>query len=294
MIVIRLLGGLGNQMFQYSIGLANSIEYNQRLFIDDSPLKKNHFHVNQITPRKLELNLFPEIKIRRLPAILDIITNNASHIFSKLARRAGLLKSIRQNENEFVKIEKIKPYGLNIVEGYFQSPKYFEEYSERIRISFSFPELDRRNTMTKSAIVNSNSVSIHVRRGDYTTNYDTLMYHGILPIDYYRNAIKYLKQKQNDLNYFIFTDDISWVKENFRLEEEALVFVEGNTGSDSWKDMALMTFAKHHIIANSSFSWWGAWLSQSSGTKIAPVNWFNPHMAKFDIHTIVPENWILL
>jgi len=294
MIVIRLLGGLGNQMFQYAFGLAKSIEYNQGLFVDDTLLTTNSLPASLITPRKLELNIFPGVKIRRLPTIPDIIVKKPSHFLSKLTSRAKRLKFIRQDENEFVQVDNLRPGRINIVEGYFQSQEYFRKHSDRIWSRFSFPDLDDRNALVKSKMLNSNSVSLHIRRGDYAANPESLRYHGILPPEYYNKSIDFLKQSQSDISYFIFTDDIKWVKENFMIKEENLMFVEGNTGSESWKDMALMTFAAHHIIANSSFSWWGAWLKERQGFTLAPRAWFNSEVAKFDIHTIIPDNWIVI
>jgi len=294
MIIVKLMGGLGNQMFQYAFGKAVSNKLNQSLYFDDFLLTRISNTGNNTTPRRFELSLFPEVKIRKCTKILDIIENKSSHFISKLIRRFGLLKFIRQNENEFVMIENLKPYRINIVEGYFQSQDYFNAFSDNIRLLFRFPELDLHNNLLRDQLTSSESVAIHIRRGDYFSDIRTFQYHGILPFGYYKNAIELLKATQSDITCFVFTDDVVWVKENFIPEYPEAIIIEGNSGAESWKDMALMTYAKHHIVSNSSFSWWGAWLSRKNGVKIAPKNWFNPLKTKFDINSIVPENWTII
>lgn len=131
---------------------------------------------------------------------------------------------------------------------------------------------------------------MHIRRGDYLKE-EVKKYHGILEQKYYDSAIEHINEQYNNVHYFVFSDDENFAKEQYG-HLENFTIVEGNT-KDAWKDMALMSFCKHHIIANSSFSWWGAWLSESKESiKIAPKNWFNSEIANFEINNIIPTNWI--
>lgn len=295
MIIVKLKGGLGNQMFQYAFGKALSIKLNQQLFFDTTVLTQKIETATYVTDRDFELSLFPEIDLKFTPANFNNLIYSKSPLLSKLFVKTRLLKHIRQVENEFIETAKTPcNAGFNIFEGYFQSEKYFHNHSQIIRSCFRFPQLDPQNNSVKGQIANSNSVAIHIRRGDYSTNLSTLQYHGILPAEYFRKSIELLNETQHNLKYFVFTDDVSWALENFKPEYPEAIIVEGNAGANCWKDMALMTYAKHHIISNSSFSWWGAWLSTNDSIKIAPKNWFNPEKAKFDIHSIVPESWSII
>ena len=138
----------------------------------------------------------------------------------------------------------------------------------------------------------SNSVSIHIRRGDYLKSPIIQDVHGIVPIEYYQKAIDILLKKHDNLNLFLFSDDMNYVKDIFN-NYSNLFFVEGNDNKDSWQDMALMSACKHHIIANSSFSWWGAWLSNQEGVTFAPRHFFNPKVDYY-INDYIPENWIII
>jgi hypothetical protein len=136
-------------------------------------------------------------------------------------------------------------------------------------------------------------VSIHIRRGDYLKT-KVLEYHGILPISYYKKAIKQLKNKYPDIHLFIFSDDIEWCKSEFSFLDGISTIIDNNIKGNTWEDMCLMTHCRHHIIANSSYSWWGAWLSTKSGIKMAPKYWFNPTIANYDINDFVPDSWQII
>lgn len=294
MIIVKLKGGLGNQMFQYAFGKALSLTLNQRLFFNNSYLAGKNETTLSFTAREFELSIYTDIELKLLPGFLQNLVYSKSKLLSKLISKLRLISFSFQVENEYLDPQKLSLHPINIFEGYFQSQNYFSAFSDTIRSNFRFPEMDDHNKLLSHHILSSNSVAIHIRRGDYFSNLSAFQYHGILPIEYYKNSIELLKTTQPDLKYFVFTDDADWARRNFIPEYPEALIVEGNVGADSWKDMALMTFAKHHIISNSSFSWWGAWLSENSGIKIAPKNWFNPEKVNFDIHSIVPENWILM
>jgi hypothetical protein len=164
--------------------------------------------------------------------------------------------------------------------GYFQSEKYFKNCKEDIRHYFTFSDSLFNNTGSFE-----NSCSIHVRRGDYVNLQD---YHPFPGMDYYRNAIDYMKNNGTDI-FYLFSDDIEWCKEQFSYMDE-IIYVEGNIDI---KDLALMSICKNNIIANSSFSWWGAWLNKNDDKiVIAPSTWFGPSKRGVITEDLYCEGWI--
>ncbi len=177
------------------------------------------------------------------------------------------------------------------LDGYWQSEKYFIEFTDIIRNEFSYklPLSDENNEIAKH-ISQVNAVSLHVRRGDYITNAKNA-YIGVCSLDYYQLAIEYIKRKIENPTFFVFSDDIDWVKDNLVVGAKS-VFINHNKGAESYNDMRLMSLCKHHIIANSSFSWWGAWLNKNpEKIVIAPKQWFASDIKNNDL---VPINWISL
>lgn len=291
MILTKLQGGLGNQMFQYACA-RNLISKNQKVYLDLNFINNHIVSSSVFTARNYELNIFENCQTRILNS------SKRKMFFDKRLRyriiRRLFLKNIQfvnQLENEYINIDtKSKNIYLN---GYFQSEKYFIKKRNLIINDFSFPTLDAINKQLLDQISNDiNSVSIHVRRGDYLKKKVT-EYHGCLPLSYYISSVNDLSNKFDDLKFYIFSDDKDFIESSFGFIKNKII-VSGNTGKHSWKDMCLMTYCKHHIIANSSFSWWGAWLSETDGITFAPRNWFNPQMAKFEINDIIPNNWIVV
>ena len=285
MIVSKLQGGLGNQMFQYAIAYS----YSKTVYIDFSFLKKHKSSNHQFTKRDFELSLFPHLKYYEFTEFLRNLyfSNNRKY---RLLRKFFRIKIniIRQKENEFISIEKNNNIYLD---GFFQSEQYFLSKRKELLSVFKFPALDNNNEAIRNKIIaHSNSVSLHIRRGDYLKE-EVKKYHGILDQKYYDSAIEIIKKKYNDVHFYVFSDD-----EDFAIEQygnlENFTIVKGNS-KNAWKDMALMSYCKHHIIANSSFSWWGAWLSTyKDSINIAPKKWFNPEVALFNIDDFVPSHWI--
>lgn len=285
MTVTKLQGGLGNQMFQYAIAKSRSIS--KKVFLDFSFLKTNNISTEHFTKREFELDIF-NIAYRDFSQKQRNICFGKS-LKNRLLRKLfyGYTKIIKQTENELISIPDVK----NIYfDGYFQSEKYFKDIRSILIKEFTFPNLDAQNKYTSHKITSvKNSVSVHIRRGDYLKP-EVLKYHGILPWEYYESAINFIKNKFDETHFFVFSDDLEFAKTLFNDSKE-VSFVEGNMGKDSWKDMCLMSHCKHHIIANSSFSWWGAWLGDENGCTIAPKNWFNPKVANFNIDDFIPQNW---
>ena len=171
--------------------------------------------------------------------------------------------------------------------GYWQSEKYFSKSKDAIRKTYTFPQLTgTENLLAKDDILKSNSVSLHVRRGDYLKSKDL---GGVCTTEYYKKAIDYISMKIDNPKFFIFSDDILWCENNLEVEDAR--YINFNKGKDSYQDMHLMSLCKHNIIANSSFSWWGAWLnSNKNKIVISPKIWFKNR--NISTNDLLLEEWI--
>lgn len=174
--------------------------------------------------------------------------------------------------------------------GNWQSEKYFIDVADAVRREFSLrEEIAPRRRSLAGEIVKSVSVSVHVRRGDYVSNSQAQAYHGSIEVDWYRAAMAKLHGGLEDPHYFIFSDDPEWARLNL-VPPGQTTFVDPLGDGRDWEDMRLMSLCRHHIIANSSFSWWGAWLNSSPDKKVvAPARWFRnaPH----DTKDLIPASW---
>lgn len=175
-------------------------------------------------------------------------------------------------------------YGF-IYKGIFQNKRYFEKNAIRFRNL----KLSEKNLVVKQKILHENSVSIHVRRGDYLSSYYKDWYWHLQDTDYYKKAIEYVKDRYEDCTYYVFSDDIEWCKDNLAIDNAC--FIDWNKDDDCFYDMYLMSFAKVNIIANSTFSFWGAYLNRNSKLTIYPLKWYAEgfHMKNPDIF---PDNWL--
>lgn len=176
------------------------------------------------------------------------------------------------------------------LEGYWQSYRYHERYAVQIRDELTFTSpLAGKNLEIAEHIGRTNSVSVHVRRGDYVTNPQTATIHGSVDLHYYNEAMRQIRNEIAKPVFFVFSDDLTWVKDNIRLGNDAIC-VSHNSGKSSFEDMRLMSLCKHNIIANSSFSWWGAWLNRNSRkVVIAPKRWLN--IDSVSTVDLIPNTW---
>ena len=295
MICTRLNGGLGNQMFQYALGRAISIKNKTELILDTSILDKN-FDSKAEVVRDFELGIF-EIEGRKA-TVREI--NFYNPLIYKITNSLLLRFGFKGITNTKYYIEQSFSYDYNVLKvsknsflsGYWQSPLYFESIENVIRKDFKFPTLnDQKNVDISKKIISSNSVSIHIRRGDFL---NTIIHgiHGTCSLDYYKSSISYIYTKITDPIFFIFSDDIEWVKENLKLDSERY-YISGNNGNNSYIDMQLMSYCKHNIIANSSFSWWGGWLNKNPlKIVIAPKVWFTDNNINQQTNNLLPKTWI--
>lgn len=262
------MGGLGNQMFQYAFGRKIAYENNTELFFDISSYSYDH-------KRKYELNCFP---------VKGKIISPTRLFFLK-----PFLSRVSEKKYEF-NSDYCKLKNNTYASGYWQSEKYFSDISETIRKDFTFPsELFSENHRYFSLIKSSHSVSIHVRRGDYVTNPGTNIYHGTCPVSYYKRAVYMLGKQIKNIKLFVFSDDIEWSKDNLRFQYPT--FFVDNSSEKSYTDMKLMSLCKYHVIANSSFSWWAAWLNpRRDKIVISPKRWFTD--SAIQTSDFIPEEWI--
>jgi hypothetical protein len=256
MITTYLQGGLGNILFQISTAYSLALDNNDECIFD---LDNGNF--TQRNPNDYKSNILKNVKNG------DIRDGwNVKHTYT-------------ENGFEYNKIKYQKDMKL---EGYFQSEKYFNHNRKKILNLFGLNEFGINSGM--NPIFSSNTVSLHVRRGDYLSQ--THMF-STCGLDYYKEAIS----KFPFANHIIvFSDDIEWCKENFT--EGRFLFVED---SEDYHDLYLMSICKNNIIANSSFSWWGAWLNQNENKKvIAPSKWFGNSNSHLDTKDLIPESWEII
>lgn len=299
MIITKLNGGLGNQMFQYAIGYNLAKYYNTILKIEISNLGNKNLNENH-TPRLLELDIFNiKLKIASENETLSLIhkkpnsLNKLKYKFLKVKPHLFFKYTLYQ-ENPFEFISEIYNHSSDLyLEGYWQNELYFKNISEEIRRIFSFKNKPNEfNQNLISHIQNSNSISVHIRRGDYIKNCNINKVHGVCSIEYYLQAIRYIKNKINNPIFYFFSDDIQWVKGNFNITAEHY-FISQNNNENSFEDLRLMSYCKHNIIANSSYSWWGAWLNNNSKKiVIAPKIWMNNPIV--ESNKFLPNDWVII
>ena len=282
MIISQIQGGLGNQMFQYAIGRHLSCLHQTKLILDLSFYSKKRYR--EFLLDNFRTKIFKVYKTKK--------ERNRGLLFNKI-------KSFIQSNN-LMEIDERKfkngQFDLTIanhcyLKGYWQSQDNFIESSELIKKDFRLKRSQKiKNSRWFKKIINQNSVSIHVRRGDYLSDLVTNSFHGIIGIDFYKAAIKLISEKIEKPVFFIFSDDIEWCQKNFKLIDE-LYFID-----EKWEDfydLKLMSLCSHNIIANSTFSWWAAWLnSNSSKTIICPKKWFNNDSENNITNNLIPQNWI--
>lgn len=282
MIIVQIKGGLGNQMFQYALAKKMSLKNKTSLLMDDYTKKAG-------IQRSYDLSLFNTTGRRILPIELNIL-----ELKNKLAKKFKNLKGIGytivKEKDEYFDASIFELKNNLYLDGYWQSFKYFNDIRETIVNDFKLKSNpDKYNQEMISKIQNSNSVAIHVRRGDYVADANTNKYHGTCSLEYYQKCIADIKSKIKDPHFFIFSDDPEWAKEN--IKTDAKTTVSTNPPEKGPEDMRLLYNCKHFIIANSTFSLWGAWLSEYNQKIVyAPSRWFQD--SERTGKDIVPEEWI--
>lgn len=281
MNIIWIDGGLGNQMFQYALALKQQ-QMGKTVKIDVTKYAEHHWH----NDFELDQVFGLECPFADLEEIKKLGYRKANR-WTEFLRKTPFVKKTIYNHEAYSFDAQVLDLDGYYIEGYWQSEQYFSDIEETIRKTYVFPELkqDWQKELAQS-MRETHSVSVHIRRGDYL-NYPNL--NGICTLDYYKNAMNYFRDRyQKNVCFYIFTNDFEWAKSHFK--DEDCCFVQGNTGKESYRDMQLMSLCEHNVIANSSFSWWGAWLNANKEkTVIAPEKWVN---SEEDTTAVVPENWM--
>lgn len=293
MIIVKLMGGLGNQLFQYAAAKTLALKHTTDLKLDVSFLEATH--ENEHTKRELELHYF-QTNFHKA-TIEDRQLFNKRTFVKKIANKYFPFHPANfyyAKEKGFEYDQNFKLFPQNTyLDGFWQSEKYFKEIRSVLLKELVLKEIGTEKIKHVAAqILSSNSVSVHIRRGDYITNKNASEFHGNLSLHYYYEALSYVTGRIVKPLVFVFSDDIAWVKANFKTDHEC-VFIDFNAQQSSVWDLYLMSLCKHNIIANSSFSWWGAWLNQHQDkTVIAPKQWF----ANKSLNTqdLVPDTWVKL
>jgi Glycosyl transferase family 11 len=293
MVIVRIMGGLGNQMFQFAAGYALARRHRVPLLLDISSYQSyglhHGFELSRIFSMEALIAQPNDIKSalgwQGHPYVYRPLR---SRYFSKLRKHGWIVEPHLHFWPSFFDTPD-----TCYLDGYWQSEKYFANVQTTIREVFNFSALmTDQNNQTADVIENTNAVSLHVRRGDYATNPKTLAFLGLCTLAYYQTAIQHIQEHVSNPIFFVFSDDIAWCKDNLNLPSTCH-YINHNSGNSSYLDMQLMSLCKHHVVSNSTFSWWGAWLSGSTdGIKIAPTPWFS-HPDVSD-ESMVPSNWLKL
>lgn len=292
MVICSLFGGIGNQMFQYACAYSLATKLKKKLLIDYSFYKT--FRIYHSMSNVSDFFNIKEGNKNYVNKQINLICN--SKFYKKLIVKLPFLNFFNKyiiNERNF-NINKIKKYKIVYILGYFQNEFFFKRNKKNIIRKFSMNiNIDFDQTLKKK-IQQSNSVSIHIRRGDYLSK-KFLEKDISLPINYYKSSIDYVKKKVSKPIFFIFSDDIIWVKRVFKKEFPFVNIVDNSKYKNSAKiDFFFMSNCKHNIIANSTFSWWAAWLNNNkSKIIVAPRSWEGKGLFfKNDIQ--IPKSWVRL
>lgn len=292
MVIVRLAGGLGNQLFQYAAARQMAHRLQTTLKLDLS-----YYATQQL--RRYSLSPFAIQETFATATELAEVRGKGRHKLDKLLLR------IRQNLKLFyrwtvIRESHVMPVNGRLwtetgdiyLDGYWQSEQYFLDIESLIRREFSLKTTpDPYSQEIAAQITGAQAVSIHVRRGDYVADERTNRQHGTCSLDYYQSCVKEISQRVERPSFFIFSDDPAWARENLRFPHPITIVSREDGGLQDVAELRLMSLCQHHIIANSSFSWWGAWLNPDPQKLVfAPQKWYRD--PRRDNADIIPNDWI--
>jgi hypothetical protein len=267
MIIVKLIGGLGNQLFQYAVGRHLAEINKTEILLDLTEFETYDLHKYALFGLNVKENFASKNQVNALPVF-------------------------KEKHFHFDPDFKNIPNSV-LLKGYWQTEKYFMDIQEIIHEEFSLKkEAVGKDKVVLDSINGINSVSLHIRRGDYVKNTYENQILVSSDLDYYQHCVQYIRGRVSDCHFFIFSDDPAWVKENLKLEYP-VTFVDHNDAKTNYEDLRLMSFCKHNIICNSSFSWWGAWLNKNPKKIVcAPKKWFSDETKYIDSKDLVPVSWV--
>lgn len=291
-VAIRLLGGLGNQMFQYAAALGLAERQSKALRLDLSA-----FEAYKTWPYQLDCLRVPQDLYAGVPLAGPVSASFAARVVRRLKGGYSFREGIYQEPHFHFDPAFFRLTGEEILlDGYFQSPRYFESAEALLRERFQpkAPLTEVAQGWAAKIAASPCSISLHVRRGDYLTVAASAV-HAALDRSYYDRAVALMHDLAGpEAEFFLFSDETDFIAEAFAGLPRA--HVVRSDSAAPWEDMFLMARCRHHIIANSSYSWWGAWLNQASDKHvIAPARWFTPDkLANCNVLDLFPDDWILL
>jgi len=292
MICVRLEGGIGNQLYQYAAGRALALRHRTGLLLDTTTLQRR---IRGVTHRRFELQHFQHSAHLCAPTASSLFPwfHRAAAVSHWISPWRTFVEKGVSYENDFSGL----PDQTYLV-GYWQSFRYFSSVADQVVADLvPVSPLSAASNAIAQRMDSSVSVALHVRRGDYVSLVAAAELHGTLSPAHYEKAMARVSETVGHARYFVFSDDAEWCRANLRLENDA-VFVTHNTGADAWQDLLLMARCQHHIIANSSFSWWGAWLADqrrhaaASHLVVAPARWFAGRPEQ-NLHDRYPAHWVI-
>ena len=288
-VAVRLVGGLGNQLFQYAAARSVAMRTGANLRLDLSWFGTDPNRAYALAPFQIQAETYCERAVTQRKLSLTNLLHRIKCILIK--EEQGIPK---YTEKSFRFDSALETTNAPIyLEGYFQSEKYFNSIFKNIVNEFSIKENPKpESKLMLDEIRGSESICVHIRRGDYVNNSKTSAYHGICSMDYYARGIQAIASGLAEPHCFVFSDEPEWVRKNFESVYQFTV-VDIHGLSEAHEDLRLMSACQHFVIANSSLSWWGAWLGQNTNKKVvAPNKWFQD--GGVDTSDLLPQNWIRL
>lgn len=300
MICVRLMGGLGNQMFQYSLGRHLALKNGTELFLDTTYFDYIPKNLKSFVKRDYHLDIF-NIKSKILesenmdcfPYYNKKYTHQLKHFtkrFLNLYKYIDNYDILLENKPFYFDNEILKSGPNSYLIGYWQNEKYFKDIPQYIRQDFTFKNTFAGNiTELAQEISSSNSICLNIRRGDFINNPT----HGFVGMEYISQAVSHLKKNIDISKIYVFSDEIDWCKENLRFDSPNYFVSHSYAGDRFSSYLYLMTKCRHFIIPNSTFGWWAAWLSENPEKMIiAPKQWVN--VPGLDASGIIPEGWMTM
>jgi hypothetical protein len=294
MVIVRLIGGLANQMFPYAVGRSLAHRLGTELKLDISGFAVYRQKAN-LAPRSYGLDAFFIREVFATTEEIESLKVGRRSLWSRARKMLFGISTpppvtyVKEKQFEFDP-EILQLTGDVYLDGNWNSYRYFEDTEEIIRSEFTFRHPQSgKNLDLLGKIVTTESVSLHIRRGDFASNPKVNALYGTCDLDYYQRCVNDLAKRVEEPHFFIFSDEPEWVRGNLHLPF-AMTIIDHNGPDQAHEDLRLMSQCRHHILANSGFSWWGAWLDRRQDKLVyAPKEWFKS--GRYDTGTLLPPSW---
>lgn len=300
-IIVKTVGGLGNQLFQYAFARAVSKHMGTTFLLDIAAFdpKLHYWPAHNLIPEYYLQHFNAKITFAKGSDMVGFVSIRRhyalfNNIYAHIRLRRLLLPFYFQEKTFAFDPEVFTQKGSVYFDGFWQTGKYFENIGDEIRKEVTLAKpLESYSQTVSDNIQKTNAVSLHVRRTVFVSDPVISAFHGSCSLEYYKSAVDHIAKNVPNPHFFLFSDDHEWVEENFKWLPFPYTCVK-NGIEKNYEDMILMSQCKHHVIANSSFSWWGAWLNpRKDKIVIAPKRWF-ANAPKNDTRDLLPENWLKL